>query len=52
MRDSPAGRDDEDDAVVLVLQDVGLFALMDARHYHVAALDEANAAGISRRLSS
>ncbi len=37
-------RDNEDDAVVLVLQDVGLFALMDARHYHVAALDEANAA--------
>ncbi len=37
-------RDDEDDAVVLVLQDISLFALMDARHYHVAALDEANAA--------
>src|SRR5690606_5215903 len=27
-----------------VLQDIGLFALMDTRHYDMAALDEANAA--------
>jgi hypothetical protein len=34
--------DDEDDAVVLVLQDEGVVAVMQARHDDVAALDQAH----------
>ncbi len=33
----------EDDALVLVLQDVGVFAFVEARHDDVAALDQADA---------
>ncbi|MNE44950.1 hypothetical protein D3C80_1392140 [compost metagenome] len=37
--------DGEDDAAILVLQDVGLLAVVQARHDDVAALDQANAVG-------
>lgn len=36
---------DEDNALVLVLQDIGLLLVMQARHHDMAALDQADAIG-------
>ena len=45
QREVPLVGNDEDDAVVLVLQHEGMIAVMQARHDDVAALDQADPLG-------